>query len=87
MLDHHEIVQKALETLRGNINKKLVGANLLPEKFTMKQYQQVYEAILGENIRRTTFQRQILGLEILKRHEKQFLGKSHKAPFLYSFIK
>lgn len=87
MLDHYEIVQKALETLRGNINKKLVGANLLPEKFTMKQYQQVYEAILGENIRRTTFQRQILGLEILKRHEKQFLGKSHKAPFLYSFIK
>ena len=87
MLDHDEMVQKALHTLRDNINKKLVGANLLPEKFTMKQYQQVYEAILGEKIRRTTFQRQILGLDILKRHEKQFLGKAHKAPFLYSFIK
>ncbi|MCU0470575.1 MAG: NUDIX hydrolase, partial [Arcicella sp.] len=32
-----------------------------------------------------TFQRKILSLGILQRHEKQFSGKAHKAPFLYSF--
>ncbi|WP_044170386.1 NUDIX hydrolase [Flectobacillus major] len=85
MLDHRQIVTKALETLRDNLDKKLIGVNLLPERFTMKELQMVYEAILGEKIRRTTFQRAMLAKGILKRHEKQFTGKSHKAPFLYSF--
>ncbi len=87
MLDHSKIVQKALQTLRDNLERKLVSMNLLPTLFTMKELQKVYEAILGETLRRTTFQRQILSLGILKRHEKQYSGKAHKAPFLYSFDK
>ena len=85
MLDHQEIVNKALQTLRLNLDKKLVGMNLLPNLFTMKELQSVYEAILGEKLHRGTFQRKILGLNILIRHEKQFSGAAHKAPFLYSF--
>lgn len=85
ILDHRKIVDKALQTLRENLDRKLIGGKLLPERFTMKELQQVYEAILGEKIRRSSFQRKILGLEILERHEKLFTGKSHKAPFLYSF--
>ncbi len=85
MLDHFKIVQKALQTLRDNLERKLVSMNLLPTLFTMKELQKVYEAILGETLRRTTFQRKILSLGILKRHEKQYSGKAHKAPFLYSF--
>ena len=85
IFDHRIIVDKALETLRENLDKKLVGMNLLPEKFTMKELQQVYEAVLGEKLRRTTFQRKMLSLDTLERHEKLFLGKAHKAPYLYSF--
>ncbi len=82
---HEEIVQKALASLQFNLDRKLVGMNLLPSKFTMKELQQVYEAILGEKLRRTTFQRKMLSLGILERHEKRFNGKAHKAPYLYSF--
>ncbi|MGB5429433.1 NUDIX hydrolase [Eudoraea sp.] len=85
MMDHQEIVDKALQVLRDNLERKLVGMNLLPPKFTMKQLQQVYEAILGEKLRRTSFQRKILAMDILQRHEKLFQGKAHKAPYLYSF--
>ncbi|MBW3469261.1 NUDIX hydrolase [Arthrospiribacter ruber] len=85
ILDHQKIVQKALQTLRENLDRKLIGGKLLPERFTMKELQQVYESILGEKLRRTSFQRKMLGLEILERHEKLFTGKSHKAPYLYSF--
>ncbi|EOZ96005.1 putative Nudix-like regulator [Indibacter alkaliphilus LW1] len=85
ILDHQKIVEKALQTLRENLDRKLIGGKLLPEKFTMKELQQVYEAILGEKIRRSSFQRKILSLDILERHEKLFTGKSHKAPYLYSF--
>jgi hypothetical protein len=63
-----------------------VGGNLLPKKFTMNELQKVYEAILGIKLRRTTFQRKMLAANVLKRHEKQFSGKAHKAPYLYSFI-
>jgi ADP-ribose pyrophosphatase YjhB (NUDIX family) len=83
ILDHTLIVQKAIETLRNNLDRKLV--NLLPEKFTMNELQKVYEAILGKKQRRTTFQRRMLSIDVLVRHEKLFLGKAHKAPFLYSF--
>ena len=85
MLDHSIIVAKALQTLRENLERKLVGMNLLPSLFTMKELQQVYEAILGEKLHRGTFQRKILNLGILRRHEKQFSGAANKAPFLYSF--
>lgn len=85
ILDHTAIVAKALQALRSNLDKKLVGLNLLPIRFTMKELQQVYESILGETLRRTTFQREMLSLGILKRHEKHYSGKAHKAPYLYSF--
>ena len=85
MMDHNDIVDKALEVLRNNISEKIIGMNLLPQKFTMKQLQQVFEAILDQKLRRTSFQRKMLSLDILERHEKLFEGKPHKAPYLYSF--
>ncbi|MCH6233761.1 NUDIX hydrolase [Cognataquiflexum rubidum] len=87
ILDHNAIVKKALQTLKENLERKLIGGNLLPERFTMNELQQVYEAIFGQKLRRTTFQRKMLGLDILERHEKLYTGKSHKAPYLYSFRK
>jgi 8-oxo-dGTP diphosphatase len=85
ILDHNQIVTIAIEVLQQSLDRKLVGMNLLPEKFTMAELQQVYEAILGTKLRRTTFQRKMLASELLVRHEKRYHGKAHKAPYLYSF--
>ncbi len=87
IFDHKEIAAKAIETLRDNLDRKLVGMNLLPKKFTMKDLQQVYEAVLGTELRRTTFQRKLLASDVLIRHEKHYSGGAHKAPYLYSFKK
>lgn len=87
MQDHTRIVTMALQTLKDNLERKLVGINLLPELFTMKELQNVYEAILGEKLRRSAFQRKLLSLDVLERHEKRYSGKAHKAPYLYSFKK
>jgi ADP-ribose pyrophosphatase YjhB (NUDIX family) len=83
ILDHEDIVSKAIDTLRANLDRKLM--NLLPERFTMKELQQAHEAILGTKLRRTTFQRKMLATELLVRHKKRFSGKAHKAPYEYSF--
>ncbi len=46
-----------MEFLRKNLDYKIYGSNLLPEKFTMKELQNLYEYILGEPLRRNNFQR------------------------------
>jgi len=87
MQDHRDIVDMAIRVLRENLDRKLIGGNLLPPYFTMKELQRVYESILGSEIRRTTFQRKMLSLGILERHDKRYNGKAHKAPYLYSWKK
>jgi 8-oxo-dGTP diphosphatase len=84
--DHDRIIRKALSSLRENLDKKLVGFNLLPEVFTMGELQALYETVLGESFRRTSFQRKMLNLGILKRVDKKWTGAAHKAPYLYQFL-
>ena len=81
--DHPQILQKALDALRSNLDTQLVGFNLLPVTFTMGELQNLYETILGKKLIRTNFQRKMLSLEILERVEKKYSGGSHKAPYLY----
>lgn len=85
MMDHELIVKKALAALREDLDRKVLGMNLLPKKFTMKELQHVYEAILGTSLKRTAFQRKMLATDTLIRHEKRYAGGAHKAPYLYSF--
>jgi len=85
LYDHDEIVKKALEQVRNRINYMPVGISLLPEKFTMKEFQTLYEQILGKSLDRGNFQKKMLKLGFLDRHEKQLSGGAHKAPYLYSF--
>ncbi len=76
MLDHKDIVMKALETLRVNLDQKLIGFNLMPENFTMQDLQSLHETILGEKLLRTSFQRKMLNLGLLERFEKKYSGPS-----------
>lgn len=87
IMDHHEIVAKALETLRLNLDQKLIAFNLLPETFTMKEVQELYEAIFDKPFARNNFQKKILDLQVLERLEKKYTGAANKAPFLYRFKK
>lgn len=87
MQDHNQIVKKALESLRGNLDNKLVAFNLMPEEFTMNDLQTLYETILDKKMLRPAFQRKMLGLNTFERIAKKWTGGAHKAPYLYKFIK
>lgn len=87
IFDHNQMVKVALEFIRNQINYLPIGITLLPERFTMKQLQLLYESILGKKLDRGNFQRKMLKLDIFIRHEKQLEGGAHKAPYLYSFDK
>lgn len=85
LFDHNEIVKKALDQIRIQINHLPIGLSLLPEKFTMKDLQTLYESILNRDLDRGNFQKKMLKLGFLNRLEKKHTGASHKAPYLYSF--
>jgi len=87
IIDHKQIVEKGLESLRLHLNFQPIGYNLLPKEFPLKDLQLIYETILGKKLDRSNFQRKILSYGILDRKEKQFSGGSHRAPYLYSFNK
>ena len=87
MMDHDEIVQKAMTHLRIRLNYLPIGISLLPKKFTISDLQKLYESILQKPLERSNFQRKVLKLGILIRHEKQMTGAANKAPYLYSFDK
>jgi len=83
IIDHNEIVEKALAALRFNLDEKLIAFNLLPETFTMKEVQELYETIYDKPFARNNFQKKILDLNVLERLEKKFTGAANKAPYLY----
>ncbi len=63
----------------------IIVLNLLPETFTMKEVQDLYETIFEQEYVRNNFQKKILELNVLERLEKKFTGAAHKAPYLYRF--
>jgi 8-oxo-dGTP diphosphatase len=85
ILDHRKILEKALDTLRFQINYQPIGHKLLPVKFTMPELQKLYETILGKELDRRNFQRKMLAYGILKDLGERRKGGAHKAPFLYGF--
>ena len=84
-MDHKQILDKALDTLRLQLNHLPIGYNLLPQKFTMPELQKLYETILNKTLDRRNFQRKMTSLGILKRLKETRKGGAHRAPFLYSF--
>jgi 8-oxo-dGTP diphosphatase len=85
ILDHKDITEKALVSLRQHLNDYPIGKDLLPKKFTMPELQRVYETIMGKTLDRRNFQKKMLALDILDRLKETKRGGAHKAPFLYRF--
>ena len=87
LFDHNAMIALALKTLRRQLSYQPIGYNLLTEKFTMSDLQQLYETILGQSLDRRNFQKRMLGYGILERLEERKTGGAHKAPYLYRFNK
>lgn len=85
IFDHNIMVANAMSRLRYRASTKPIGFELLPEKFTMKQLQVLYEAILGEKLDKRNFINKINGLDILLKTEEKDMNSSRKGSFLYKF--
>lgn len=85
--DHDRILRDAMLKLRERIHFKPVGFELLPEKFTMKDLQMLYEAILGVRFDRRNFSKKMLHYDLLKQLDETTWPTAKREALLYSFNK
>lgn len=83
--DHDMILRTALNELRKQIHFEPVGFELLPEKFTIKELQNLYEAILGVNFDRRNFYNKMKRFEILDQLDERTMPTPKKEAFLFKF--
>jgi len=83
--DHAKILKTALERLRGKLTYAPIGFELLPQKFTIKQLQKLYEVVLGQSLDNRNFRKKIFAMDVLKELDEIQKGVAHRAARLYRF--
>jgi 8-oxo-dGTP diphosphatase len=87
IFDHKEMVAKAKERLQNKVSNHPIGFELLPDKFTLPQLQNLYEAIYESPLDKRNFTRKILSLGILNKLSEKEKESSRKGAFYYVFDK
>ncbi|WP_037320795.1 NUDIX domain-containing protein [Salegentibacter sp. Hel_I_6] len=85
VLDHNQMVKDALERLKRKARYKPIGFELLPEKFTIPQLQQLYEAIYQKELDARNFRKKVLSLNVLFKLDEKDKTTSRRGAFLYKF--
>lgn len=85
IFDHRNMVNRALNVLQMQVKVKPVGFALLPEKFTLVQLQNLYEAIYQREIDKRNFRKKILSMNLLEKLDEKERETSKKGAFYYKF--
>lgn len=87
IFDHRSMVDNAMSELQTQIKIKPVGFELLPEKFTLVQLLDLYEAIYQRTIDKRNFRKKIISMNILEKLDEKEKVTSRKGAFYFRFIK
>lgn len=83
--DHNQILHTALDQLRRRLRTKPIGFELLPDKFTLTQLQNLYEKILGIALDKRNFRKKLQSMRLLVMLNEKQKGVAHRAAHLYKF--
>ena len=83
--DHAGIVATALARLQGKVRYQPIGFELLPEKFTLSELQQLYEAILATQLDKRNFRKKVLGFGLLAALKETRRAGRHRPAQLFRF--
>jgi 8-oxo-dGTP diphosphatase len=84
--DHNMILDDCLKVLRKRLKTQAVGFNLLPEKFTLNDLQQLYEVVLAEKLDKRNFRKKLKASGYLTELKEYQTDVSHRPARLYSFV-
>jgi 8-oxo-dGTP diphosphatase len=82
LFDHIDMIELALVALRKDL-RYLPIANLLPQKFTLREMQKLYETILNRKFDRRNFHKLLMSYDFLIKLPEKKIGTANKSPHLY----
>ncbi len=83
--DHGTIISKGLTHLQLALRNEPIGFELLPEKFTIRELQTLYEVILDCKLDNRNFRKKILKSSYMVQLEEKQQGVAHKPAYYYRF--
>ncbi|MCC8132876.1 MAG: NUDIX domain-containing protein [Tannerellaceae bacterium] len=87
IFDHAEMIGDTLSILKRKAATRPVGFNLLPEKFTLPQLQNLYEAIHQTTLDKRNFRKKLNAMDILEKLDEKDMKSSKRGAFYYMFNK
>lgn len=83
--DHAQILGEAVRRLRRRIDHDPIDQALLPPQFTLRQLQDVHEAVLGRALNKDSFRRRMLSRDALEETGDRQEEVEHRPAALYRF--
>lgn len=81
--DHAKLLIYAIERLKNKVEYTTIAFNLMPERFTLTELQQVYEILLDRPLLKANFRRKIADMVIETDEQEENAG--HRPSKLYKF--
>jgi len=81
--DHADILATAVKRLRGKLDYSTIAFALLPSLFTLRDLQDVHEAILGVSLNKPAFRRRMLDKDWIEGTGEREQGTSYRPAELY----
>ena len=83
--DHDEILEMAIQRVKGKVRYQPIGFELMPARFTLTQLQRMYEIILEKPLDKRNFRKKLLSMGVLKDLNEIQQDVRHRAARLYAF--
>ena len=83
--DHQEIFETCYYRLQKRVQEHPLGFSLLPSKFSLRDLQNLYEAILGIKLDRRNFRKKFFAMDFLVDLNEIETNVPHRPGKLYSF--
>jgi len=83
--DHQQIFDTCLQQLQKRVQEHPLGFNLLPKKFSLRDLQNLYEAILDIKLDRRNFRKKFFSMDLLIDLNEMEQDVSHRPGKLYKF--
>jgi 8-oxo-dGTP diphosphatase len=83
--DHETILHTCYQWLQKRVQEHPLGFSLLPKKFSLRELQNLYEAILGVSLDRRNFRKKFFSMDFLIDTDEYETDVPHRPGKLYKF--
>ena len=83
--DNNRVIEQAVARVRAKLEYTNIAYGLLPARFTVRELQTTYEAIMGSSLDRRNFRKRMLSTGIIEPTGERRREGAHRPALLYRF--